>query len=59
MCSSHLYRDTWWVWLWEWILINGAVKYIYKAVYDALYLKDMLFIAVFSNIYQGERIYDN
>ena len=24
-----------------------------------LYLKDMLFIALFSNIYQGEHIYDN
>ena len=24
-----------------------------------LYLKDMIFIALFSNIYQGEHIYDN
>ena len=28
-----------------------AVKYIYKAVYDPPPTKDMLFIALFSNIY--------
>ena len=37
-------------------LINGAVKYIYKAVYDAPPIIIFKGYAFHSNIYQGEHI---